>query len=237
MESVAGPQLNALKTVADGCSQLAEQIKMIYGDLRGRLGAVDDRSKYLSITPLEEIQALIVRAAPDSDVARLVRTAFELVKDARDAADRNFANRVARSLYLAAAGKFRDVIERVGPILAMKVDPPRTVEWHLKIEEANALIFSLPAKLRDASRQEKQAYECARKLYAELETGFPDDPVVQLRLAQAERKDVDTPEGARGVVVRLERCLSSARHRRGFPSAEERAGLPVGEHRAWLGAF
>jgi len=213
VEMLGRPQLNALKTVADGCSQIAEQIRRTYGDLKGRLSIVDDRSTYLSLSSLDETKTLILSYIPPerADLRETVTTAFGLVKDARDAGDRQFDRRVARSNYRAAAQKFREAFyglhgdAELQNILLIVLPDNWTIESNLKIEEANALMFGLPSKLQDD--MDEVAYERACSLYRELETKDPDDPMVQLRLAQAERKAIGSQEHATAVINRLKNCL------------------------------
>jgi len=208
-EMIARPHLNGLKTVADGCSQLAEQIRRTYGDLRGRLSVVGLGTTYRSITPLREICNSIVKWIPGerAELSDAVRTAYGLVQDARDAADGNFDNRVARSNYLAAARKFEEVIGRAEGLLNTELHDRKTIEWYLKIEWANALVFSLPAKLKDAEEMEERDYRRALGLYQELEAKLPGDPVMLLRRAQAERKAVRSEDDAIAVIRRLDNCL------------------------------
>jgi ppGpp synthetase/RelA/SpoT-type nucleotidyltranferase len=214
VEMILGrPQLNALKTVADGCSQIAEQIRLTYGDLRGRLSIVDDRSTYVSLSSLDETRKLILECIPAgrADLIKTVTTAFDLVKDARDAGDREFDRRVARSNYRAAAQKFKEAFDslhsdaQLQDILQIVLPDNWTIESNLKIEEANALMFGLPSRLQDEA--DENAYKRACSLYRGLEAKDPDDPMVQLRLAQAERKVVSSEEHGIAVINRLRNCL------------------------------
>jgi hypothetical protein len=216
--------LNALKTVADGCGQLAEQIRRTYGDLRGRLSVVDLQSTYRSITPLWKICGSIVsevRRLPGewAELIEAVETGYGLVQDARDAADRHFDNRVARANYLAAARKFEEAIGRAHGILDIHLHDHKTIGWYLKIEWANALISSLPGKVTEADESQEHDYRRACVLYGQLETTLPGDPVMLLRRAQAQRKAIRSEGDAVGVVRQLTTCL-----RRIEDGAEARPG-------------
>ncbi len=210
VELIARPQLNALKTVADGCSQLADQIRRTYDDLRGRLSIVDPSSTYLSVVPLRDVRDFILARIPDERevLIEAIKTAYGLVQDARDAADKYFDNRVARSNYLAAAQKFEEAISRAGETLGIVLPDGKTIEWYLTIEQANALIFSLPTKLKDADEAQRLDHQRACELYHALEVKFPSDHVVQLRRAQAQRKATHTEIEATGAIRRLENCLA-----------------------------
>jgi len=225
VEIIARPQLNALKAVADGCSQLAEQIRRTYEDLRGRLSIVDPKSTYLSVVPLPDVCAFVLASVPRERevLIDLVRTAYGLVQDARDAADKHFDNQVSRSNYLAAAGKFAEAIERARETLGVVLPDGKTIEWYLKIEQANALIFSLPPTLRSVAEAQRKAYRQVCALYDDLEAKFPHDHVVQLRRAQAERKAVRTETEALGTIKRLENCLELLR--KGEPSLRGESDL------------
>jgi len=209
VEILARPQLNALKAVADGCSQFAEQIRRTYDDLRGRLSTFDPKSTYLSVVPLREVRDFILKSIPPERevLIDMIKTAYGLLQDARDSADKHFDNRVPRANYLAAAGKFAEAIDRAHETLDVVLPDTKTIEWYLKIEQANALIFSLPATLRRADEEQLACYHSACGLYDDLETKFGADHVVQLRRAQAERKAVRSDVEAQGTIKRLEYCL------------------------------
>lgn len=209
VDIIARPQLNALKTVADGCGQLAEQIRRTYDDLRGRLSIIDAKKSYTSVVPLAQVRDLVLGPIGlDREVLRsMVTQAYAHMQTAQDAADRNYDNRVARDFYLAAAVKFDECLGRVGDALAVGLSDGKTIEWYLKIERANALIFSLPSKMRDADDRQRRDYDQACRLYDELEARYPDDHVVQLRRAQAQRKSTRTVDEALGTIRRLEDSL------------------------------
>jgi ppGpp synthetase/RelA/SpoT-type nucleotidyltranferase len=209
VDMIARSQLNALKSVTDGCGQQAEQIRRIYADMRGRFSVVGFGTGYRSITPLKKICDWIVNKIPaeQADLSGLVTTAYALVQDARDAADKSFDNRVARSNYLAAAGRFQEAVARAGHLLTIELHHDKTIEWYLKIEWANALILSLPARLKDADDSEERNYRRALELYRELEAKPAGDPVMLLRRAQAERKAIRSEDEAIATIRRLERCL------------------------------
>jgi len=194
VDIIARPQLNALKTVADGCSQLADQIRRTYDDLRGRLSIVDPSKTYTSVVPLGDVRDFVLAPIPRERevLIDLINQAYGLLQDARDAADKNFDNRVARFNYLAAAEQFGRAIDRADDVLGIMLPDGKTIEWYLTIERANALIFSLPGKLKDADDAQRLDYERACRLYDSLQAKFPSDHVVQLRRAQAQRKTTRT---------------------------------------------
>lgn len=209
VDIIARPQLNALKTVADGCSQLADQIRRTYDDLRGRLSIVDSSRAYTSVVPLHQVRDYVLAPIPpERDVLiETIRQAYDLLQNARDAADKNFDNRVSRDTYLAAAARFKDAIARAGEALRVALPDGKTIEWYLTIEQANSLIFSLPSKIKDAAEDQLAAYREACELYDRLATQYPNDHVVQLRRAQAQRKVVRTEPEARATIQRLVDCL------------------------------
>ena len=211
---IARPQLNALKTVADGCSQLADQIRKTYDDLRGRLSAVDPTKTYMSVVPLSDVRKRIVDNIPAArtTLIDLVNRAYGLLSDAHDAADRSYDNRVSRFNYRAAADQFRKAIERADQALHIIVDAEdgKTVEWYLEIEYANALVYSLPGRMSDADEDHRKRYGQACAIYQRLEAKFAKDPVVQLRRSQADRKAARSPDEIRAIINRLEHARNLA---------------------------
>ena len=110
VDIIARPQLNALKTVADGCGQLADQIRRTYDDLRGRLSIVDASKTYTSVVPLDDVCKFVLKDIPEGRevLIQTIKTAYGLLQDARDAGfDKNFDNRVAEGELSRGGAKVR----------------------------------------------------------------------------------------------------------------------------------
>ena len=96
VDIIARPQLNALKTVADGCGQLAEQIRKSYDDLKGRLSIIDPTTTYMSVVPLPEVCNRIVAQLPKQEaLIEAITYAYGLLQDAHDASGKYYDARVS----------------------------------------------------------------------------------------------------------------------------------------------
>lgn len=211
VEEIVRPHLNALKTISDGCSQYAEQIRETHEELLGRLKGADYPALYVTVTSLEQDEKMVIDAIKTTvsdEVIQRIHVAYALLKDANDAFYKNTDRRVARNNFLAAAEQFGLAQKAAQDATKVTITGTgRRVLWYLQIERANALILSLPPVPEVLDPEGSARFREAIALYNDLETHHPADPVIQFRKAQAQQREAAAEADFRAIIKQLDSAL------------------------------
>jgi ppGpp synthetase/RelA/SpoT-type nucleotidyltranferase len=176
--------LNALKTVADGCSQHASLIEPIANGIRGEAS----EARISSITNLDEDQKALLSVLPRErqDLIRAIDEAYDFLEVAHRTSEERLDRSLGAPFYRAASHKFAKAVRLAGPLGARLVTPdslasPRPVSFILRLEQANAAMFSLPAN----TANDHGEYDRAMSIYRQLTFEVPDDAFSHYRMGQA----------------------------------------------------
>jgi ppGpp synthetase/RelA/SpoT-type nucleotidyltranferase len=218
--------LNALKTVADGCSQHANLLRPNARHLRAALS----EARAFSVSDVRaDRDAMLEIIPPEHGVLRSkISQAYEILAEAFQATEDELDRSVAQPFYAAAAKLLRDARHIAGGLGELRVSLTlgkqdsmlavnRSVRYFLDFERANSIIFALPPKGVLFSETQWLEFGEAINLYYELISLYHDDPFLHLRLGQAVIKGaVNTLELQHGIeLMRLAEKLG--RNQPGLP--------------------